>query len=245
MFCITLLGTNIKIQNKFAPKAPYDKTSFKIAMQGASEYICGGNFFWQDLDDDTDLKEVPLSQKRIESLIKHYFDRPTAIPVTITIALGKTQSVEADKGNLFVASPIEFSHAFIIAIHRALSNSDESVLQQWRSVALMTCFRFIVCEGEDDRHFLAKQLREDFGANYVGVRQSALAKIFELVKFRTRKERTTGKLSNEQVAKLYQDNVKFSTASDSSETPASANFVWQASYVYKNILANKRIRQVL
>ncbi len=77
----------------------------------------------------------------------------------------------------------------------------------------------------------AKQLREDFGASYVGVRQTAVAKIFELMKFRTRKEKSTGELSHAKVAELYRQSVKFSQANEPGETPASVNFVEQATSV--------------
>ena len=143
------------------------------------------------------------------------------------------------KGELYVLSPIEFLHAFLYGLHASLTSGNEQLMQQWRAAALHTSFRFVICEGEDDRHFKAKQLREDAGANYTGVRQTALARIFELVKFRERKERTSGKMTNEDVAKLYAGQVTFSTMTDASERPTSKDFVENAMSVHRRVLSTK------
>ena len=159
------------------------------------------------MDDDSDFKDVPLSMRRVESLIEHHFSSPRPIPVDVVVGLKVGQNILESTGKLYVVSPIEFSHAFLIATHRSLAHNDEPILEGWRNAALMTPFVFKVCEGEDRRHFMAKQLREDFGANYVGVRQSALAKIFELIKFKSRKESTSGALTSKQISEFYQQNV--------------------------------------
>ncbi len=54
----------------------------------------------------------------------------------------------------------------------------------------MTSFTIKIRAGTDDRHLLSMQLRQDFGANCAAVKQTALADIFELINFKTRKENT-------------------------------------------------------
>lgn len=214
----------------------------------AKEYIAGGNFFWQNLDDDSDLREVPISVRRVESLIKHHFEEPRAVPVNITIAMASGAKVLENIGRLHVLSPIELSHAFLMAMHRSMQSGDETMMQRWKTAALSTSFRFIVCDGEDERHFAGKQLREDFGANYVGVQQTAVAKIFDLMKFRARKERTTGKISHADIAQLYSQNVKFSEANNidgQNEVPTSTTFVEMATSVHKRVLSLPRCRELL
>ena len=240
-----LLTVNLPASQAFCiPQVPYSNAHFKVAMQ-SGEYICGGNFFWQDLDNDSEMQEVPISTKRVESLVAHYFDRPRPVPGEVSIALKAGQQVTGEAGKLHVISPIEFSHAFLFALHKACVIGAEQVLLDWKRVALMTSFRFIVCEGEDAVHYQSKQLRENIGANYFGVRMSAIAKVYELMKFRNRKEQTTGKLSNKALAKLYADNVKFSEMNDNKEVPTCENFIENAAFIHKVMLSNPRTKALL
>ena len=189
-----------------------------------------------------------MSTKRIQSLVTHYFAEPRPMPINVTIAMASGAKVLDNIGKLHVLSPAEFNHAFLMAMHGSLASGDDSLMERWKNAALSTAFKFQICEGEDARHFAEKQLREDFGASYVGVRQTALAKVFELVKFRTRKEITTGKLNHTEVAQLYSQNVKFSEANNvdgNSEVPTSATFVESATSVHKRILSIPRCREML
>lgn len=148
-------------------------------------------------------------------------------------------------GKLHVISPIELSHAFLIAIHRALSSGDETILLAWKKAICMTSFRFVICEGEDALYYQSKQLRENIGASYYGVRMSAIAKIYELIKFRSRKEQTHGKLTNKSLAKMFQDNVKFSEMNDNQELPTNENFIENAAFIHKTILSLPKAKALL
>ena len=152
------------LQNVFShgrSKAPFDQEAFTRALAATGEYRAAGNFWWQNLDDELEQADVPISSKRIASLMSHYFSKPAAMPDVVTVAL-KTGEEPGSQGRLHVISPVEFSHAFIMAIHRDLQNNDEPVLKQWRQFMLMTSFRFRVYDSEDARHYASKQIREDF-----------------------------------------------------------------------------------
>ena len=225
-------------------QAPFSARDFVTAVSKLKEYKAAGNFFWQDLENPNDQNEVPLSSRGIDSLVTHYYDQPRPMPQAVTVAVQCNQTIT--DGKLFVLSPIEFAHAFVIAVHGALTAGDVALLEKWRDAALMTSYHFKICDGADNRHFEAKQLREDFGANEYAVRQTAVGNIIELIKFRARKEKVSGKLNNGQVAELYKNNVKFSAGNDDqNETPTSEPFINMATFVYKRILSIPACRDML
>lgn len=225
-------------------EAPFDPDLCKNALQSVNEYRAGGNFWWQNLHDELEAADVPINNKRISSIIDHYLRTPAPPPEQVSIALSAGESVTDSAGKLYVLSPIEFSHAFIMAVHRDVLLNNEPVLQRWKQAMLMTSYNFKIIESEDTKHYSAKQIREDAGASYFGVKLSAIAKIFELVKFKARKERVTGKLSNEAIAKLYMDNVRFSS-DGTDELPTSIKFITSAISVHKRILSIPKCRELL
>ena len=226
-------------------EAPFDPDMCTNAIQSVNEYKAAGNFWWQNLDDELEMADVPINGKRISSIIDHYFQTPAPPPEQVSIALSAGQSVLDSVGKLYVISPIEFAHAFIIAVHRDVLLNVEPVLQKWKQAMLSTSYTFKVIESEDAKHYAAKQIREDAGATYFGVKLSATAKIFELVKFKARKERVAGKLSSEAIAKLYQTNVRFSSFESANELPTATNFINMAISVHKRIYSIPRCRELL
>jgi hypothetical protein len=122
--------------------------AYKAAMAAHSEHVCSGNFWWQNLDDDSDRKHVPLNVKRINTIVDHFFTTPNRVPNEITLAV-QTKTEDPHFGKLYVLSPIEFTHAFIMAVHRDLKKNDPDTLAKWYQCMLMTPFRFTVCVSKD------------------------------------------------------------------------------------------------
>ena len=148
-----------------ARQAPFDSVSFGTALKASGEYTCGGNFWWQNFSDDAGRKSFPLNPKRIESIIEHYFSVPAPMPDAVVIGTKTDAPITEGKVNFFqVLSPIEFSHAFIVAVHRSLSKNDPAALDGWRTAMLNTPFKIRVCANKNTAHFASKQIRQDMGA---------------------------------------------------------------------------------
>lgn len=106
---------------------------------------------------------MPISRRRIDEIIEHYFDKPSPIPHSIVVAVPEAGEVSAAFGSLTVLSPIEFTHAMIIACYRDLTKG-EQVLEAWKAAMLQTTFSFTKCAGKDEQHFKSKQIRMDLCA---------------------------------------------------------------------------------
>ena len=114
------------------------------SMKINSEYFSSGSFWWLDLEDDADRRHVPLNVKRIETIVAHYYESPNRLPQPVTIAM-QTATEMPKFGKLRVLSPIEFVHAFIMAVHAATKKNDPDTLGKWRRMMFMTPLRFTIC----------------------------------------------------------------------------------------------------
>jgi hypothetical protein len=161
---------------------------------------------WSSTDDPL-TANVPLNPKQIDRLQEHYFSAPSVMPLCIKIAVKATEKSEdimSCKGSMFRLSPVEIVAALYKAIATAIRASvGDEELGKWRDKILSTPFEFVICEGEDDRHFAALQMREDIAQNFSSMRYSTLMRIFDLEAFMKRKADTTGKLTAKQCADLY------------------------------------------
>ena len=171
-----------------------------------------GNLFWLDLTNNNDLMEVPVCFKRVQTLVAHYFDKPTHLPVDTVVAISPASVLQVQPpltGQFERINPAEFLYAFLLAVQRDIKAGDRTIIEGWRNAMLCTSFLFKVIDGDDAKYFSAQQLRQDFSANYVGCRQTAIAKIYDIVKFRNRKQRAGQPLNTDEIAKAYRENVKY------------------------------------
>ena len=118
------------------------------------------------------------------------------------------------------------------------------MLKGWKRMILSTTFKFVLLENEDDQHFKLLSLRQEMGANYAGMRLSALQTILDVDGFRTRKEQNgAGKLSSDKIAKLYLDNVHF--AETATERPSSNDFIDKAITISNRMLSIPEVKRML
>ena len=111
---------------------------------------------------------------------------------------------------------------------------------------LCTSFLFKIVDGDDSKYFSSQQLRQDVGANYVGCRQTAIAKIYDVVKFNNRKQRAGQTLNAEEIAKAYRENVQYAKVDGGEkDNPASKTFVSEALSVHNRLLKLTRVQSVL
>lgn len=162
------------------------------------------------------LVNVPVNMRKINNLVDYYFRVPSAIPVEISLAIDKDEEDPSlRKGKLVRLSPTEMKDAVIIAVERDVSNgADDEVIKQWRKVLLTATAVFCRAENDDDRHFKANQIRENFGENFATMRLSALQRVCDIHEFQLRKERTTAKLGAKAISELYNLKLNMAQTSD-------------------------------
>lgn len=193
--------------------AGFDK-EMKDNASGKYRALC--NMMWLSFDEtEGPNKGVPIVNKSIISLQKHYFQKPRAMPLPVVVALRTGQTPSALKGALVRISPPELMHAMIFAMHADFKNgADEPIMIAWRNAVLsLECeFRFV--ESEDAQHWACLQDRQDAQANYQGLKLSTLQMVYDVAEFKARKEKVCGRLSAAQVAELYATSVTWSAGQD-------------------------------
>ena len=208
-----------------------------------------GNLFWLNLTNNNDLMEVPVCFKRVQTLVGHYFNKPTHLPVDTVVAVSPASVLKIQpplSGKLERISPVEFTYAFLLAVQRDIEAGDKTVIEGWRNAMLCTSFLFKIVDGDGSKYFSSQQLRQDVGANYVGCRQTAIAKIYDVVKFKNRKQRAGQTLNAEEIAKAYRENVQYAKVDGGeNDNPASKTFVSEALSVHNRLLKLTRVQSVL
>ena len=123
-----------------------------------------GNLFWLDLTNNNDLMEVPVCFKRVQTLVAHYFDKPTHLPVDTVVAISPASVLQVQPpltGQFERINPAEFLYAFLLAVQRDIKAGDKTIIEGWRNAMLCTSFLFKVIDGDDAKYFSAQQLRQD------------------------------------------------------------------------------------
>jgi hypothetical protein len=187
--------------------APYDEPQFNVS---SGEYFCGVNIFSaQPLMSLT--PNVPIMDIAVKELKP---DMPTMSPSIHVAATGRNTSP------LLRVSPEEPVHAVLLRIAERIGQtcSDEE-LSGWRSTLLSWPCKFVKgLDTDDSRYFYNLNLRESAKMTAKAIGHTASQVIIDIYMFKVRKEAASGPLSAAAVAKLYQDNVRFS---DSKEARSS------------------------
>lgn len=230
-----------RLMSDMSRKEPYKASAYKVSMANSKRYICGCNLFWASMDDPV-TANVPLNPKQIQQLEAHYFQTPAPMPLVVKIAVVNGEDPLKKKGMLFRISPVEIIAAMVSAVANAIrAGASVDLLHGWRTQLLTVPFEFVECEGDDPRHFMALQYRENLVANYAGMRYSTIMKIFDLESFMDRKARTTGRLTSAACAAMYRESLTLSAASEE----ITDSFVDMALTISQRLLSHQSIRQAL
>ncbi|CAK0907973.1 unnamed protein product, partial [Prorocentrum cordatum] len=222
--------------------APFDAAAWKDCVKFKTDYKCAINFAWQDMQNHV-LVNVPINVRKINNLVDFYFQTPAQIPIEITLAVDKDEEDPLQrKGKLVRLSPAEMKDAAIIAVERDVSNgADDEVIKQWKRVLLSATGVFFAAEHDDDRHFKANQIRENFGENFATMRLSALQRVCDIAEFQARKEKTTGPIGAKGIAELYRSKLNMAQTSDK----ITDGFVDKALTISSRVLNIPKVRKLL
>ena len=114
--------------------APFDKDVYDAQYDGlamGNSYTCGLPLFALDIHNSV-TPYIPLSEKRVRSLIPLHFDHPSQFPYTITIAVDFSDGAALVPGiALQSLLPLEITHAMIFAIADALPTMQPDTKIAW------------------------------------------------------------------------------------------------------------------
>ena len=127
--------------------APFDARAFKTCMENNQKYLCGGNFFWQNVM-VSPTPSVTIIKKNIEDVGQLNYPetmRPVPlIPHTISIGIPTTDfDPKAHAGSLTRISPCEYVLAAIDRCFMAVdAGADDDTILSWQKAFRSTTFSF-------------------------------------------------------------------------------------------------------
>ncbi len=223
----------------------YDVDKLTKAFDTGGKYICAVTFFWLDFL-VLSLPHVPVIDSAVDGLMTQYFGGlPQAVPFNASIVVTTAQTASAAEAarkvcKLRVASPPEMILALLKSVSKAVRQNDPETLAKWRLVLSSIPCEFRLIGTEDAKHLLAIQLREDYCQNAESMRLSSLQKLFDIQALMERKKTATGFPSTTEMVDYYK-SVTFAQKSE----PMTENFINEAIYAIKHVLAHQQCLQVL
>ena len=209
-----------------------------------SKYICAINFVWLD-HLVLAMPHLPINEESVEALIQHYFHAgpaPMNLQTSFHVACGSVANAEAavQNHNLRLVSPPEMVFAIVKAVARDLKEGDPDKISEW--CELLTCLpcTLHLVSGEDKRHLLAVQERENYAQNASSMRLTALQKLFDVQSVLDRKKTAAGSLTLEELEAYYRA-VKWSKDSE----PVTSTYLYEANYVLKHLLPHQGCLDIL
>jgi hypothetical protein len=214
-------------------EAVFDADLCKVALKKKGLYKCGGNIFWADAL-WTPLPGVPVRQSAVEEIKAHYFSEPCPFPSMVVIGVpSKDENPMDHRGSMKRVSPEEMVHALMFRIASEIEGgATQRRLQDWRRMSLSVSFHFKLLESDDARFWESARLREHLVVDFATMARTAVQRVFELVAFKSKVERTSGKISNSELSRRYKTNLQL--AKDSEDI--TENYVDNAMQVFRGVL---------
>ena len=175
-----------------------------------SDYMCGVNFFWQNMLQSV-LSYVPIYETRVQELQKN-----------ITIGLFKFGIVlcasfptasQLPRGDCLRVSPDEWAHAIVFKIAERLdAGAGDSEMKEWKRAVLSTPCTWKRLDTEDERYAEANSLRLDIAGKSRAVVHTPRQMVFNVYGFKLTKEKIMGqdKLSAAAIATFWEQSVRIS-----------------------------------
>jgi len=196
-------------------QAVFDPDQCRIALERQGMYVCGGNFWWQDML-SSPTPGTPLSLSRVVELGKYIFSSeggevtPRHLPYMVHVRVPSADyNVMNHKGALQRMSPEEAMHAVLLQCAQSLQDADDAKAQRWREVLLSVTFCFEVVTQEEGVYWRAQALRQQISADYASMRRTARQAAHELALFRKMHEDSLGRtVSPKEVAQAFMAKAK-------------------------------------
>ena len=159
------------------------------------------------------------------------------------MAVGVTDDPMELRGKLKRVSPEELPHALLLRIGDQIEEGvSEDRLREWRHTLLSASFHFKHLESDDSRYWESVRAREHLVVDCSAMARDAIQRIYELVSFKVKQEKKTGKLSSQQIADLY---CRHGDLAKSAGEEITKHMVENALAVHANVLSTPALLQVL
>ena len=197
--------------------AVFDAKLLVEAFGRAEKYTCSFNICAIDLASPT--PELPLSKKKRDALVAHYYQFPTEVQMDLVslvspdITLTKAKAM-VKECKVPLAKPVEHLHAWWAAFAASCRADDGDAIKAWSTYALTTRVTFNRADNEEGNSWAAMQSRESIKVDYEVMRCTPLLRIIHFAAFKHKREVVQGKLS---ATKLGEQYVKQLTLAPSSE----------------------------
>ena len=120
-----------------------------------------------------------------------------------------------NRDKVFRLSPDEIELAFVQKLDKLIaSGATDDELVKWRSCALATTYSYQRVDVEDDKHWIALNLRQNLVQDSSTMGFTTLQNIYDVLHEKSKMERSFGEMSAIEVAARYEKNVRYSTESE-------------------------------
>ncbi len=200
----------------FLAEVPFRRDEFLAAMKGHKAHICGMNMLDHSFMFSA-MPGIPVNRLAVKKVMSSVFGAPCRFPSTLIIALdSETQNPMLHRGALMSITAEELRHAYLLAVARDLCNPDFPAKDKlaWKAHLLSCPFEFRVLPTPDDRFWGGYNLRAKELKTMTIIARTAWQRLHEVASFRSRKEaeRNGAKISDEDIAKLYQQHAEATDA---------------------------------
>ena len=231
-------ATNLGFDAGF--KSPYDHEGYTNAIAEVGNYECGANVFWVNFFNTQD-SNVPRSHVRVQNLKDVMFPhaKPTCDELVV-IGVSPSDNPLEMKGAMRALSPIEILHAFVFKVADDIGNAcHDDILLTHGQCSLSMTFRFVKCLTDEDRHFMAVNLRDQIVNTATELERTTCQRIFEVVDFKSKQEKKGTLMSVATLCGVYEQRAKLSKKGDA----VTASFVESALSVWNRLLTIPECRQ--
>ena len=169
-----------------------------------------------------------------------YYAKPVPFKGMVTVEARADGNLPRNS-NLFIMSPEEFCHIYLLAIDASITRGDDDdVLQTWKKYCLSVCFEYIdvSAKGPNAAYWWAWDNREQLGSTVDAVKRTAYQRACEIYAFKVSLQKRKLASGADAIAATYSSAV-------TSKKSIDVSFVRECLAVYDKVCSNPDITAVI
>ena len=112
--------------------------------------------------------------------------------------------------------------------------------RKWRKVLLSANYEFVYCQNEEDKRFMAINIRESYVTSYAAFVRTTWQRLQEVLAYRSSKETGSSKITHEQLHSLWQ--ARFEKSPSKLSEVISLKWIDTATRIWDKILHREEVR---
>ena len=112
--------------------------------------------------------------------------------------------------------------------------------RKWRKVLLSANYEFVYCQNEEDKRFMAINIRESYVTSYAAFVRTTWQRLQEVLAYRSSKETGSSKITHEQLHSLWQ--ARFEKPPSKLSEVISLKWIDTATRIWDKILHREEVR---